>query len=319
MSEMDEWVDEALNLIEWANGDVSTKWGKLRAAAGHPKPFNLKYLGIGNEERISPEFEERFKYVFNKVQAAHPEITIVGTAGPGSHAGNPDYDNGWKLANEIGLPIMDEHYYERRDYFLNSKQYDSYPRDRKTKVYLGEYASKDKKFIDALAEALYLLHVERNADVVAMTSYAPLFARKGAENWNPDLIYFDNEKPYLTCSYYVQQMFGLSSGNYYYGDCVTINDADKYQEQTVVLDTKTRTLYVKMCNAGENDKTATIDLSRFKSLKSSAQKRTLTGKPEDENTYESHPIAPVDETVKVKKNMTVDLPAYTFVMYTIKL
>jgi alpha-L-arabinofuranosidase len=253
------------------------------------------------------------------VQAAHPEITIVGTAGPGSHAGNPDYDNGWKLANEIGLPIMDEHYYERRDYFLNSKQYDSYPRDRKTKVYLGEYASKDKKFIDALAEALYLLHVERNADVVAMTSYAPLFARKGAENWNPDLIYFDNEKPYLTCSYYVQQMFGLSSGNYYYGDCVTINDADKYQEQTVVLDTKTRTLYVKMCNAGENDKTATIDLSRFKSLKSSAQKRTLTGKPEDENTYESHPIAPVDETVKVKKNMTVDLPAYTFVMYTIKL
>jgi alpha-L-arabinofuranosidase len=319
MSEMDEWVDEALNLIEWANGDVSTKWGKLRAAAGHPKPFNLKYLGIGNEERISPEFEERFKYVFNKVQAAHPEITIVGTAGPGSHAGNPDYDNGWKLANEIGLPIMDEHYYERRDYFLNSKQYDSYPRDRKTKVYLGEYASKDKKFIDALAEALYLLHVERNADVVTMTSYAPLFARKGAENWNPDLIYFDNEKPYLTCSYYVQQMFGLSSGNYYYGDCVTINDADKYQEQTVVLDTKTRTLYVKMCNAGENDKTATIDLSRFKSLKSSAQKRTLTGKPEDENTYESHPIAPVDETVKVKKNMTVDLPAYTFVMYTIKL
>ncbi len=319
MSEMDEWVDEALNLIEWANGDATTKWGKLRAAAGHPKPFNLKYLGIGNEERISPEFEERFKYVYNKVQAAHPEITIVGTAGPGSHAGNSDYENGWKLADEIGLPIMDEHYYERRDYFLNSKQYDSYPRDRKTKVYLGEYAAKDKKLIDALAEALYLLHVERNADVVTMTSYAPLFARKGAENWNPDLIYFDNEKPYLTCSYYVQQMFGLSSGNYYYGDCVTINDADKYQEQTVVLDTKTRTLYVKMCNAGENAKTATIDLSRFKTLKSSAQKRTLTGNPEDENTYENHPIAPVDENVKVKKNMTVDLPAYTFVMYTIKL
>jgi alpha-L-arabinofuranosidase len=319
MSDMDEWVDEALNLIEWANGDATTKWGKVRAAAGHPKPFNLKYLGIGNEEKITPEFEERFKYVYNKVQAAHPEITIVGTAGPGSHAGNSDYENGWKLADEIGLPIMDEHYYERRDYFLNSKQYDNYPRDRKTKVYLGEYAAKDKKFIDALAEALYLLHVERNADVVTMTSYAPLFARKGAENWNPDLIYFDNEKPYLTCSYYVQQMFGLSSGNYYYGDCVTIDDADKYQEQTVVLDTKTRKLYVKMCNAGEKAKTATLDLSRFKSLKSSAKKRTLTGKPEDENTYENHPISPVDETVKVKKNMTVDLPAYTFVMYTIQL
>ena len=131
MEEMDEWVDDALDLIEWANGDATTKWGRVRAEAGHPKPFGLKYLGIGNEERISPEFTERFKYMYNKIKAAHPEIIIVGTAGPGSHAGNPDYENGWKLAEEINLPILDEHYYEQRDYFLSSRQYDNYPRDRK--------------------------------------------------------------------------------------------------------------------------------------------------------------------------------------------
>ena len=320
MSEMDEWVQDALDLIEWANGDATTKWGKVRAEAGHPKPFGLKYLGIGNEERISPEFIERFKYMYDKITKAHPEIVIVGTAGPGSHPGNPDYENGWKFAEEIGLPILDEHYYEPRHYFETSRQYDSYPRDRKTKVYLGEYAAKDKKLQDALAEALYLIHVERNADVVVMTSYAPLFARKNATNWNPDLIYFDNERPYLTCSYYVQQMFGQSSGNYFYGDCVTFDgEKTNLQEQSVVLNTKTRQLYVKVCNASGDSRKVTVDLSRFKGLKKNAVKTTLAGKPEQENNYEAQPIAPVRENVKVSKKMTVDVQPYSFVMYTIQL
>ncbi len=320
MSEMDEWVQDALDLIEWANGDATTKWGKVRAEAGHPKPFGLKYLGIGNEERISPEFIERFKYMYDKITKAHPEIVIVGTAGPGSHPGNPDCENGWKFAEEIGLPILDEHYYEPRHYFETSRQYDSYPRDRKTKVYLGEYAAKDKKLQDALAEALYLIHVERNADVVVMTSYAPLFARKNATNWNPDLIYFDNERPYLTCSYYVQQMFGQSSGNYFYGDCVTFDgEKTNLQEQSVVLNTKTRQLYVKVCNASGDSRKVTVDLSRFKGLKKNAVKTTLAGKPEQENNYEAQPIAPARENVKVSKKMTVDVQPYSFVMYTIQL
>ncbi len=325
MNEMDEWVQDALDLIEWANGDVNTKWGKVRAEAGHPEPFNLKYLGIGNEEKISPEFNERFKYMYERVVEAHPEIVVVGTAGPGSHPGNPDYDNGWKLAEEIGMPIIDEHYYEKNDYFLSSRQYDSYPRDRKTKVYLGEYAAKDKKLIDALAEALYLLHVERNGDVVTMTSYAPLFARKNGTSWNPDLIYFDNERPYLTCSYYVQQMFGQSSGDHYYGDCVTIENADKsqgegmLQEQSVVLNSKTHELFVKVANATANTKKAKVDLSRFKSLKPNAVKVTLSGQPNDENNYDAQPIAPKQETVKVEKNMTLDIAPYSFTMITIKL
>ena len=323
MSEMDEWVAEAIDLIEWANGDPATnKWAKMRADAGHPKPFGLKYLGLGNEEKITPEFAERFRYIYNKVTAKYPDIVIVGTAGPGSHPGNPDLENGWKLAEELGMPIIDEHYYEPNSYFLSKRQYDSYPRDRKTKVYLGEYASKDKKLIDALAEGLYLLHVERNGDIVCMTSYAPLFARKKAESWNPDLIYFDNERPYLTCSYYVQQLFGKSSGQFYYSDCVSFNDdapgveqprEDVHYGQSVVLNVKTRRLFVKLVNATDKEIEADVNLNRF-SLKKTATKTVLTGAPDAENNYDAQPIAPKTETIKAKKKFDIDLPPYSMTM-----
>ena len=319
MSEMQEWADEALDLIEWANGPADSKWGKVRADAGHPEPFNLKYLGLGNEEKITPEFEERFKFIYDQVRAKYPEIVIVGTAGPGSHPGNGDYEEGWKFATELEVPILDEHYYEQRNYFLTSRQYDNYPRDRKTKVYLGEYAAKDKKLIDALAEGLYLLHVERNGDVVVMTSYAPLFARKNTNNWNPDLIYFDNERPFLTCSYYVQQMFGQSSGDYFYGDCVKFDRADdNLLGQSVVLDTQARKLYLKVCNAGENAAKATINLSRFSGFKS-VTKTTISGQPNDENGFDAQPIAPVTEDVKLKSKTTLDVEPYSITLYTINL
>ena len=324
MSEMDEWAQDALDLIEWANGDpAASRWAKMRADAGHPAPFNLKYLGLGNEERISPEFCERFTYIYNTVREKYPDIVIVGTAGPGSHPQNPDFENGWKLAEELGMPIIDEHYYEPNTYFLNKRQYDDYPRDRKTKVYLGEYAAKDKKLIDALAEGLYLLHVERNGDIVCMTSYAPLFARKGATNWNPDLIYFDNERPYLTCSYYVQQMFGQSAGQYYYGNCVSFEgDAPGVQQpqpdvhygQSVVLNVKTRKLYVKLVNASDQAKKANINLSRF-GVKKMATKTVLAGQPNDENNYDVQPIAPQTEQVKAQKKFSVDLQPYSMVMF----
>ncbi|MCR5819464.1 MAG: alpha-N-arabinofuranosidase [Bacteroidaceae bacterium] len=328
MSEMDEWVSEALDLIEWANGDPATSaWARLRAQAGHPAPFNLKYLGIGNEEKISPEFSERFRYIYKKVVEKYPDIVIVGTAGPGSHPGNPDLENGWKLAEELGMPIIDEHYYEPRDYFLRSRQYDKYPRSRKTKVYLGEYASKDKKLIDALAEGLYLLHVERNGDIVSMTSYAPLFAKKNATNWNPDLIYFDNERLYLTCSYYIQQMFGQSSGQYYYGNCVRFDgDAAGIQQpqegvhygQSVVLNVRSRQLFVKLCNASSEPKTASVDISKFGSAKS-ATKTILAGQPEDENNFDAQPVSPKTETFKPKKKFNITLEPYSFVMLSYNL
>ncbi|MCQ2975862.1 MAG: alpha-N-arabinofuranosidase [Bacteroidales bacterium] len=319
MSDMEQWTQDALDLIEWANGDANTKWGKVRAEAGHPKPFGLKYLGLGNEEKITPEFKERFKYMFNKINKLHPEIVIVGTDGPGSHSDSQDYIEGWKLAEELQLPILDEHYYEPKEYFLHKRQYDNYPRNRKTKVYLGEYASKDKKVIDALAEGLYLLHVEKNADVVCMTSYAPLFARKGTNNWNPNLIYFDKEKPYLTCSYYIQQMFGLSSGDYYYGDCVKFTSNSDLLGQSVILDSKAKKLYVKICNASGQAGQANIDLSRFKGMKLDAVKTTLSGNPNDENNFDAQPIIPIKENVVIKAKMSEKIAPYSFTLYTISL
>ncbi len=319
MSEMDEWVQDALDLIEWANGDVNTTWGKKRAEAGHPKPFGLKYLGIGNEEKITPEFEERFKYIYNIVRKKHPEIIIVGTAGPGSHKGNPDFDNGWRIAEEADLAILDEHYYEPKEYFINNQaNYDNYPRDRKTKVYLGEYAAKDRKLQDALAEALYLLGVERNGDVVAMTSYAPLFAKKHHESWNPDLIYFDNNNVILTCSYYVQQMFGTTAGNYYYGDVATIKGGDKYQGTSCVLNTEKRELYIKLVNAAGEAKDASIDLSRFK-IKSKATITTMSGQPEQQNYFDAQPVAPVTKDIKMSKKMTLSVEPYSCSVIRVKL
>ncbi len=320
MSEMDEWVDEALDLIEWANGDVNTTWGKKRAEQGHPAPFNLKYLGLGNEEKITPEFEERFKYIYDRVRAKYPDIVIVGTAGPGSHKGNPDFDNGWRIAEELGVDILDEHYYEPRDYFLNNQHnYDNYPRNRKTKVYLGEYAAKDKKLADALYEGLYLLGIERNADVVTMTSYAPLFCKKNHESWNPDLIYFDNTSVVLTCSYYIQQMFGTTAGDYYYGDVAKFEGGDKYQGTSAVLNTQKGELYIKLINAAAEAKTATIDLSKFKGYPSKAQMTTISGESLDvENNFDAQPVVPKTQDVKISKKMTLSVAPYSANVIRIK-
>ena len=319
MSEMDEWLQDALDLIEWANGDVNTTWGKKRAEQGHPAPFNLKYLGIGNEEKITKEFEERFKYMYKVIREKHPEIVIVGTAGPGSHKGNPDFDNGWRIAEEIDLAILDEHYYEQKEYFLNNQHnYDNYPRDRKTKVYLGEYASKDRKLQDALAEALYLLGIERNGDIVTMTSYAPLFAKKNHENWNPDLIYFDNTKVYPTCSYYVQQMFGTTDGHYYYGDVATIENGDKHQGTSCVLNTEKGELYIKYVNAAGEAKNVNIDMSRFKSVQPQATITSISGQPWQQNYFDGEPIKPVTKDIKVSKKMTVSAEPYSCSVIRIK-
>ena len=160
-----------------------------------------------------------------------------------------------------------------------------------------------------------------------MTSYAPLFARRDNTNWNPDLIYFDNERPYLTCSYYVQQMFGQSAGQYFYGDCVSFEGDEKgvvqpqedvHYGQSVVLNVKTRQLFVKLVNASADAKKANINLSRF-GLKGMATKTTLTGKADDENNYDAQPIVPQTEQVKAQKKFTLDLQPYTMVMLTYSL
>ncbi|MGA4644243.1 alpha-L-arabinofuranosidase C-terminal domain-containing protein [Limisphaera sp. 4302-co] len=217
LEEMPAYVQEVLDLIEWANGPPDSKWGSLRAAAGHPEPFHLKYIGVGNEEHITPVFKERFRMIYEAVRRKHPEITVIGTVGP-FHSG-PDYDEGWRFADELKLPVVDEHYYVSPAWFWeNLQRYDRYDRGR-SKVYLGEYAAHDvgrrNTLRSALAEAAYLTALERNGDVVIMASYAPLLGKEGRTQWRPDLIYFTNRRVLRTANYYVQQLFSLNSGDVY--------------------------------------------------------------------------------------------------------
>lgn len=214
-AEMDQYIQDVLDLIEWANGDPKTSpWARLRAEAGHPKPFGLKMVGIGNEDLISQVFEERFRLIYQAVRSQYPDIEVVGTVGPFWEGS--DYEEGWRFAHELQVPTVDEHYYNTPGWFINNQQfYDHYPR-LGTQVYLGEYAAhvpgRPNNIETALAEALHLCNVERNGDLVTMTSYAPLLARKGHTSWNPDLIYFDNDAVNPTTGYEVQRLFGQYSG-----------------------------------------------------------------------------------------------------------
>jgi alpha-L-arabinofuranosidase/beta-xylosidase len=211
MAEMPDYVQEVLDLIEWANGPATSKWGALRAAAGHPNSFKLEYLGVGNEDHITPVFEERFAMLQKAIKSRHPEITLIGTSGPA--AAGPDFDRGWQFARQSRLDMVDEHYYMQPEWFLdNLHRYDSYDRSGPN-VYLGEYASRGSKLFNALAEAAYMASLERNGDVVRLSSYAPLLAKTGHTQWNPDLIYFDNTSIMLTANYHVQRLYGLNAGD----------------------------------------------------------------------------------------------------------
>ncbi len=188
LDEMPTYIQDVLDLVEWANGPATSTWGAKRAAAGHPEPFGLKYLGVGNEDAITPIFKERFKMIYDVLKEKHPEIVVVGTVGP--FAGGEDYDNGWAFATELKLPIVDEHYYVSPQWFWdNLGRYDSYRRGATT-VYVGEYAAHDRgrrnTLRSALAEAAGLTSFERNGDVVQFASYAPLLARRGHTQWHPD-------------------------------------------------------------------------------------------------------------------------------------
>ena len=259
MDEMPAYIEELCHLIEWANGDPATsQWAKMRADAGHPEPFHLKYIGIGNEDIISTTFEERCLMICKEIRRRYPDIQICGTVGP-FHSPSSDYIEGWKFAKEHSdvFDMVDEHYYETTGWFMhNLDYYDAY--DRKgPKVYIGEYASKTRTLESALAEALFLCNVERNGDVIEMTSYAPLLAKDGHHNWNPDMIYFSNTDVRLTPSYHTQRLFSIYGGDRYVNSSVSIDNADDADQQSVarriaaslVKDSKTGACYLKLVNA----------------------------------------------------------------------
>ena len=257
MADMPAYVEEICNLIEWANGDPATnEWAKMRADAGHPKPFNLKYLGLGNEDIISTVFEERYEMISKAVRERYPDIKICGTVGP-FHSPSADYTEGWDFTKKHpDLQYMvDEHYYESTGWFMHNRDYyDSYDRTA-AKVYLGEWAAstnvKRPNVETALAEALYLTDIERNGDVVEMTSYAPMLSKDGHSNWNPDMIYFSNTHIRTTPAYEIQRLFSVYCGDRYIKSQFSNLDSQLAHRigASVVRDSKTGKRYLKLVNA----------------------------------------------------------------------
>lgn len=319
LEQMPAYIQEVLDLIEWANGPTNSTWGAQRAAAGHPASFNLKYLGVGNEEHITPVFKERFQMIHDVLKAKHPEITVIGTTGP-FHSGE-DYDKGWQVANELNVAMVDEHYYEKPEWFLNNLQrYDTYDR-AKSKVYVGEYAAHDKDRVNtlrsALAEAAYLTSLERNADVVHLASYAPLLAKQGRTQWRPDMIYFDNTKLVLSANYYVQQMFGQNSGDLYLP--TKLSSAAPELAVSCVQDSKSGDVIFKLVNVSTNPVATRLDLAGLGKIKPTATRTVLAGNPNANNSFkEPRTVVPQTDTIPVSEPFPCAVPANSFTLLRFK-
>ena len=280
LEEMPAYIQDILDLIEWANGPADSKWGAVRAAAGHPAPFGLKYLGVGNEDAITPAFRERFKMIYDVLKAKHPEIVVVGTSGP--FAAGEDYDNGWAFVREIGVPMVDEHYYVSPQWFWdNLARYERYDRAG-AKVYVGEYAAHDQPknrstLRSALAEAAGLTSFERNGDIVQFASYAPLLARRGHTQWHPDLIYFDATAVYPTINYEVQRLFGHNAGDTVLPAQLEGVPAGARLTSSVVRDSTTGDVIVKVVNGEDRAFTATVSLAGSATARPRLTATVLTG------------------------------------------
>ena len=344
---LDEYIQDALDLVEFANGDVTTKWGKVRADMGHPEPFNLKFLGVGNEQwdydekhgGYGPVFTERLKKFNDALRAKYPTLKLIGTTGPNSEGW--DFDLLQPRMKELKVDLYDEHYYRNEQWFLShGLRYDSY--DRKgPRVFAGEYAchGKGKKwnhFETSLYEAAHMTGIERNADIVHMATYAPLFAHVEGWQWRPDAIWYDNLRSFKSVSYYVQQLFAMNKGTNVLS-LTTVPDGAKKPVPvagqdgmdglfaSAVYDAPTGEVIVKVVNTSKQAQPITLNLI---GMKNGGTAQTLTlhhdGSLDDENTlYHPDLICPVSGTANViagKKAATLEdrLPAMTFRLYRIK-
>ncbi|NDV77561.1 alpha-L-arabinofuranosidase C-terminal domain-containing protein [Dysgonomonas sp. 511] len=271
VGELDSYVQDALDLIEFANGPVTSAWGKVRADMGHPEPFNLKYIGIGNEQ-WGKEYSERLEPFVKAIRAKYPAMKIVGSSGPS--ADGKEFDYLWPEMKRLKVDLVDEHYYKEPDWFLNNAaRYDNY--DRKgPAVFAGEYASHDhptgkqNNFLSALSEAAFMTGLERNADIVHMCTYAPLFAHVDGWQWNPDMIWFDNLRMMKTPNYYVQQIYAQNKGT---NAMSLVWTADKKavtgQESlyaSAVYDKDTNCYIVKVVNTSDKAKDVKVTLAGAK-------------------------------------------------------
>lgn len=330
VKDLEPYIQDALDLIEFANGATTTKWGKLRADMGHPAPFNLKQVAIGNEQwgKLYPERLEPF---VKAIRAKYPQMKIVGTAGPSPDG--KDFEYGWKEMKRLGADLVDEHYYRSPAWFLkNAGRYDNY--DRKgPKVFAGEYACHVEKFNTqyqegkndfeaALSEAAFMTGLERNADIVHMATYAPLFAHVDGWQWRPDLIWFDNLSSVRSVNYYVQQLYGMNKGS----NVLSLTENGKAVEgndglyASAVYDKSEGSYIVKVANTTNASKDISIVFNGLKKL-SSGQVTTLhADSNEAANTVENKNVV-MPQTADVTANgniLKVNIGARTFAVYKFK-
>lgn len=325
LDSLQPYIDDALDLIEFANGATDTKWGKLRADMGHPEPFNMKYLGVGNEQ-WGKQYVTRLEPFIKVLREKHPEIKVVGSSGPNSEG--EDFDYLWPEMKRLKADLVDEHFYRPETWFLaQGLRYDKY--DRKgPKVFAGEYAchGKGKKynhFYPSLLEAAFMTGLERNADVVEMATYAPLFAHVEGWQWRPDLIWFDNSRSMKSGSYYVQQLYSLNKGDRVLpltmdGKPVAGQEGQNGLFASAVSEGSD--IIVKVANVGESAQPLTVDFKGMKK-KDALKKLTVTTLHADddaENTLDNQNVVkPVTSTqaIDVTKKWSATIPARTFAVY----
>lgn len=328
---LQSYIQDCLDLIEFANGDVNTTWGKKRAEMGHPAPFNLKFLAVGNEQWDNLYYE-RLRPFVKAIKAKYPNIKLIGTSGPDSEG--EMFDKGWKAMKELKADLVDEHFYRDEHWFLShGLRYEGY--DRKgPKVFAGEYAchGKGKKwnhFETSLYEAAFMTDLERNADVVDMATYAPLFAHVDGWQWRPDMIWYDNTRMFKTVSYYVQQMYACNKGTNVLpltmnGKAVAGQEGQDGLFASAVVDKQKGEVIVKVANTSDNTQEVTLNLNGLKGSRSASLTTLQCDNMDAENTLDNpNKIRPVETTAtcESKKNATVlsdKLPAKSFRMYKIK-
>ncbi len=330
MNDLDPYVQDALDLIEFANGDTNTKWGKERAALGHAAPFHLKLLGVGNEN-WGPQYLERLKVFTKAIKEKYPEIKLVNSSGTDPNGERFDYLN--KELRNMNADIIDEHYYRRPEWFFaNAKRYDNYPRNG-SKIFGGEYAAQSDKtvsidnkncWLTALSEAAFMTGLERNADVVSMASYAPLFAHVDGWQWTPDLIWVNNLQSYGTPDYYVQKLFSLNKGSKVL-PLTMKNEVVAGQDSlyaTASIDTNTNEIIIKLVNASAQSRNNTISLQGIKKMASKASMTVL----QSDDLFSVNSIAapqkisPKESVIDVKgKKIELAQAPYSFTVVRIKL
>ena len=340
VDDLDDYIQDALDLVEFANGPVDSKWGKVRADMGHPEPFNLKYLGVGNEQwdyddahgGYGPVFTERLKKFSDALRAKYPNLKLIGTTGPNSEGW--DFDLLQPRMKQLKVDLYDEHYYRNEQWFLShGLRYDSY--DRKgPRVFAGEYAchgngKKWNHFETSLYEAAHMTGIERNADIVHMATYAPLFAHVEGWQWRPDAIWFDNLRSFKSVSYYVQQLFAMNKGTNVLS--LTMNKQPVAGQPgqdglfaSSVFDSTTGEVIVKVVNTSDVTQVISLNLQGVKDA-TEAQTITLHSDVMDaENTLDRPElIIPVQGSIAVTPDkkastLTDELGPKTFRIYKIK-